>query len=129
VHELAIAESVLQIATQNACGRRVCKVELKVGYLRQVVPSALEFGFGLLAEGTPCEGAELEIEVVPAAGCCVACGGYSEFESFPLCCAHCGSPEIEVTAGQELLVDSLEVEDYQTEGMLATSGGGEDERK
>lgn len=128
MHELAIAESMLEIATENAAGRRVYKVELKVGYLRQVVPSALEFGFGLLAEGTPCEGAELCIEVVPARGRCLTCGTSSEFEGFPICCAHCGSQQIDLTSGQELLVDSLEIESNQ-EGMVATSGGGDDERK
>src|ERR671910_548649 len=56
LHELSIAESVVRIASRQADGRRVTKVQMKVGYLRQVVPSALTFGFGLLAEGTPVEG-------------------------------------------------------------------------
>ena len=58
LHELSIAESVVRIASRQADGRQVIKVQMKVGYLRQVVPSALSFGFGLLAEGTPVEGAE-----------------------------------------------------------------------
>ena len=74
MHELAIADSVVRIACAHAAGRRVAKVELKVGHLRQVVPSALEFSFGLVAEGTELEGAELVMEVVPAGGRCRACG-------------------------------------------------------
>jgi len=72
MHELAIADSVVRIACAHAAGRRVARVELKVGWLRQVVPSALEFSFGLVAEGTELEGAELVIEVVPAGGRCRA---------------------------------------------------------
>ena len=41
MHELSIAESVMRIATAHAAGRRVHAVEVKVGHLRQVVPSAL----------------------------------------------------------------------------------------
>ena len=49
MHELAIAESIVQIASRHAKGRRVTKVQLKVGHLRQVVPSALAFSFELVA--------------------------------------------------------------------------------
>ncbi len=119
MHELSIAESVVRIASAHAGGRRVTKVELKVGHLRQVVPSALEFSFELVADGTPVEGAELEIEIVPAAGRCRKCGRESEQDGFPLHCGACGSLDIEVTGGEELLVDSLELEDE----ALATSGG------
>ena len=59
MHELSIAESVVQIAGRHANGRRVTKVCLKVGHLRQVVPSALAFSFELVAQGTSVEGAEL----------------------------------------------------------------------
>ena len=34
----------------------------RLGHLRQVVPSALEFSFALVAEGTACEGAALRME-------------------------------------------------------------------
>ena len=36
-----------------------------MGHLRQVVPDSLDFAFGLVAQGTPLDGAELEIEHVP----------------------------------------------------------------
>jgi hydrogenase nickel incorporation protein HypA/HybF len=120
MHELSIADSVVRIAARNAGERRVTKVELKVGYLRQVVPSSLEFGFGLVAEGTQVEGAELELEVVPAAVVCRACGAETELEQFPLHCGGCGGLDVEVIRGEELRVESLELED---EGALATSGG------
>jgi len=119
VHELSIAESVVRIASAHAGDRRVTKVEVKVGHLRQVVPSALEFAFDLVAHGTPVDGAELEIEIVTAAGRCRGCESVSEQDGFPLHCGACGSLDIEVTGGEELLVDSLELEDE----ALTTSGG------
>jgi hydrogenase nickel incorporation protein HypA/HybF len=114
MHELAIAESIVRIACAHAEDRRVTKVELKVGHLRQVVPSALRFAFALVAEGTAVAGAELAIEEVPAAGRCRACGSTSVFASFPLQCARCSGLDLELIAGEELLVDALELEDALT---------------
>ena len=114
MHELAIAESVVRIAERHADGRRVTKVYLKVGHLRQVVPSALAFGFELVAQETSVESAELVLEEVPATGKCRACGSESRLESFPLQCKACGGFDLEIVAGEELYVESLEMED-QTE--------------
>jgi hydrogenase nickel incorporation protein HypA/HybF len=119
VHELSIAESVLRIVCAHAGERKVTRVELKVGHLRQVVPSALTFAFGLVAEGTVAEGAELAIEEVPAAGRCRACGSESVLAGFPLQCAHCRGLDLELIAGEELLVDSLEL----VQDALTTYGG------
>ena len=119
MHELSIAESVVRVATRHARGRPVAKVAVKAGHLRQIVPSALEFAFELVAVGTELEGAELEIEDVPAAGICRACGRESELDGFPLSCRSCGGLDIEVTRGEELLVDSLEIEE---EPVLTTRG-------
>ena len=111
MHELSIAESIVQIASRQANGRRVTKVQMKVGHLRQVVSSALVFSFELVAEGTPVEGAELEMEEVPAAGMCRECGAESRLKNFPLQCQACGSFDLEILRGEELMVESLELEE------------------
>jgi hydrogenase nickel incorporation protein HypA/HybF len=111
VHELAIAESVVEVACRCAAGRKILEVELEVGHLRQVVPSALQFSFGLVAEGTEAEGAELVIRDVPAAGMCRTCRWAGELPAFPLLCAECGSANVAVTAGEELLVATLELDE------------------
>jgi len=118
MHELAIAESVVDIAVRHAGGRRVVRVELEVGHLRQVVPAALEFAFELVGKGTAVDGAELIMREVPAAGSCGTCGADTPLPGFPLACESCGSFDVEVTRGEELRVDSLELEE-----TLATSGG------
>src|SRR6476661_2066467 len=70
MHELSLAEAIAAIAEGHAGGRRVAKVVVKIGHLRQVVPSALTFAFELVTQGTCVEGAELEIEDVPARIAC-----------------------------------------------------------
>ena len=84
---------------------------MRVGHLRQVVPDSLDFAFGLLTQGTALDGAVLQIEHVPAAGRCRDCGAESVMADFPLCCARCGGLSVEMLAGEELLVDALELEE------------------
>jgi len=118
MHELAIAESIVGVAVRHAGERPVARVNVRVGALRQVVPSALEFSFELVAADTVVSGAELALEHVPAEGRCRACGAESVLTDFPLSCSACGGLDMEVVAGEELLVDSLDLEE-----TLATSGG------
>ena len=118
MHELSIAEGVVAVVSRHAGGRRVCRVELKVGHLRQVVPTALAFAFELLTDGTPLAGAELVIEEVPARGRCRTCGAETTMTEFPLRCDACGGLDLEIVAGEELLVDALELEEVEM-----TSGG------
>ena len=113
MHELAIAESIVDIAVRHARGRTVSRVEVSVGHLRQVVPSALSFAFELVAQGTAVEGAELVLNVVSATGRCRACGAETEMSGFPLLCRACGSADMAVIAGEELRVESLDVEEQE----------------
>ena len=123
MHELAIADSVVQIASRHANGRRVTKVQLKVGHLRQIVPSALSFSFELVAQDTPVEGALLEMEVVPAVGLCRDCGTESRLEGFPLHCRECGGLDLRVLRGEELFVEFLELEEEPTIDNKLTADG------
>jgi hydrogenase nickel incorporation protein HypA/HybF len=109
MHELALAEAIVAVAAEHAGGRRVAKVEVRVGALRQVAPGALSFAFQLAAEGTPVEGAELEIEEVPARIACRRCAARSRARELPLACARCGSRDVDVVGGEELLVEALEL--------------------
>jgi len=111
MHELALAESIVRIANARAGRRRVTKVKVQVGQLRQVVPSSLRFAFDVAARGTGTEGAELEIEDTGLTIRCAGCEAESRAGAFPLRCPSCGSREVEIVAGDELLVESIVVEE------------------
>jgi len=111
MHELALAEAVVSIAERHAEGRRVARVELAVGRLRQVVVDSLAFSFELVAMGTPVEGAELVVDEVPIELACGACTAETQVETFPLACGRCGSFEVQVRAGEEFHVVALELEE------------------
>jgi len=108
VHELAIAESVVAAVLERTEGRRVGAVRLRVGRLTAVVPDALTFCFELATAGTPLEGAVLEITEEPGRGHCRACDTHFELPDAILLCA-CGSADVEVLAGRDLTVASVEV--------------------
>jgi hydrogenase nickel incorporation protein HypA/HybF len=117
MHELAIADAILAVARAHAGTRRLVAVEVEVGHLRQVVPSALAFAFELLAPGVA-----LELTEVPAAGRCRACGAECALPVFPLACVACGGLDMEIVQGEELSVQAVEVE---LAAPLAASGKGE----
>jgi hydrogenase nickel incorporation protein HypA/HybF len=120
VHELSIAQAIVDVAVRHAGDAgRVERVHVRVGHLRQVVPSALAFAFELCTHGTPLDGAALEIEAVPIGVACPDCGLESELDGFPLACPACGGLAVNVVRGEELQVESLELVTEE----LTSSGG------
>jgi hydrogenase nickel incorporation protein HypA/HybF len=124
MHELALADALVELTVRHAAGRPVARVEVSVGHLRQVVPDALAFAFGLCAQGTAADGAELVIAVVPAAVRCRACGATTEQDGFPLACGVCAGLQVDVVAGEELRLDALEVETARPDGRWGPASAG-----
>ena len=108
MHELSIAQSVVDAVCERAAGRAVHSVRLRVGALTAVVPEAMRFCFDLAVEGTVAEGARLDIEHRPGTARCRSCGADVKLADLILLCP-CGSADLEVTAGRELQIVSMEV--------------------
>ncbi len=108
MHELSIAESVVEAVLERTEGRPVRVVRLRVGKLAGVVPDALMFCFELATVGTLLEGAALIIEQPVGRIQCRSCGCESVREDMILLC-DCGSADVDVTSGRELQVSSVEV--------------------
>jgi hydrogenase nickel incorporation protein HypA/HybF len=113
MHELSIASAVVATAEQHAAGRVVTVVTVRAGGLRQVVPRSLEFYFELVARGTGCEGARLELELVAPRLRCEECGDEWGPEDSGFRCPACGAGTVAVVAGDELLVESIEVDEEE----------------
>jgi hydrogenase nickel incorporation protein HypA/HybF len=110
VHELSLASAIVDTVERHAEGRPVRAISLRVGALRQVVPESLEFYVEIVGRDTVCEGARLELEVVPALLAC--CGVEWEPPSFR--CPRCGGGG-KVVAGDEFMVESIDVGGRSTE--------------
>jgi hydrogenase nickel incorporation protein HypA/HybF len=115
MHELALAENIAQIIQQNlpAPDAVVSKIHLKVGKLSGVVPEALRAGFQIVAQKTASAQAALEIEEVPARAKCADCQAEFTITEPYFLCPGCSSGRIQLTAGQELTVESFDVEDQR----------------
>ena len=111
MHELAISSAVLESVLRHAAGRRVSAVKLRVGHLRQVVPDSLEFYWGIVTRDGVCEGSVLEQELIGARLECTACAREWEIELPVFRCPSCGGADVRVAAGDELEVESIEVEE------------------
>jgi hydrogenase nickel incorporation protein HypA/HybF len=108
MHELAITQSVVDMVVERTAGRQVSLVRLEVGGLSGVVPDAMEFCYELLISGTPLEGSTLVIDQTRGAAHCRSCGRDFALSDLILLCP-CGSAEVDVVAGRELKVRSVEL--------------------
>ena len=111
MHEFDLSSAVVATVRKHAGGRRVTHITLRIGRLRQVVPDTLDFYFEFVARGTVCEGARLEQELVPARLACAACAAEWEIDQPAFRCPTCGTADVEVRSGEELEVESIEVEE------------------
>lgn len=108
MHELSITQSVVDAVTERMRDTRVRRIRLEVGRLSGLVPDAVRFCFEMVAAGTTCEGAELQIDEPPGRARCRSCGrAFDTGDVLPLC--DCGSADVAVEGGRELRIREVEV--------------------
>jgi hydrogenase nickel incorporation protein HypA/HybF len=110
MHEMALAEGILSVVLDAAGEEPVRKVDLLVGTLQLVVPESLQFSFELVSDGTPAENATVNIQEILARLRCKKCNVETVMNQPPFQCSQCGSSDIEVISGDEVLVDSVELQ-------------------
>jgi hydrogenase nickel incorporation protein HypA/HybF len=108
MHELALMESLVEAIEAQVPDARVTAVRLDVGRLTCVVPDALRFCFEVCTQDTRLAGAVLEVREVPGRVRCRACGAEGELDGPFLVCG-CGSGDLDVLQGGDLVVRELEV--------------------
>jgi hydrogenase nickel incorporation protein HypA/HybF len=108
MHELAITQSIVDMVEERFVGERVGRVVVEVGRLAGVVPEAMTFCWEACIAGTVAEGARLEVRSVDGRARCEACGAEFAVDApFGVCA--CGSRDVALVRGQELLVKEVEV--------------------
>ena len=105
---MAITQGVVEAVCEHAAGRRVHSVRVEVGALCAVVPDSMQFCFDLATEGTVADGARLDLDVRPGSARCRTCGREFVLRDLILLCP-CGSADVEVLAGRDLRILSMEV--------------------
>jgi hydrogenase nickel incorporation protein HypA/HybF len=113
MHELAVTESILDIAlhhAKQASAARVTDLYLVLGQLSSMVDDSVQFYWDTISHGTLCEGARLHFERVPASLLCLDCGVTYTLDRELTGCPSCNGERVKVVAGDEFRLDSIDVE-------------------
>ncbi|WP_287373056.1 hydrogenase maturation nickel metallochaperone HypA [Prosthecochloris sp.] len=113
MHEMSIALSIIDAVVAKAeqeQSRKVSEIELEVGRVSGIQPESLKFCFSAAAKNTIVDGADLAIREIEPVGKCQECG-----KSFPVSdvyakCEVCGSLNVRIISGRELLIKSITLE-------------------
>ncbi|MCL1941826.1 MAG: hydrogenase maturation nickel metallochaperone HypA [Synergistaceae bacterium] len=112
MHELSLVMSVVKTIT-NLCEqnkwKRVLRVTIKVGHLRQIEPEIFAFAFSSATAETMLEGAEISIIEMPIIFKCHSCKKSSDTEDFRFVCPNCGSLDVDLISGMEFVIESIEI--------------------
>jgi hydrogenase nickel incorporation protein HypA/HybF len=112
MHELGIAENILQIVRQsvpeNLAGD-VRAIRLRIGQLSGVVPDSLSFCFGVIVNETAMKQARLAIEQVPIVSKCRDCSHQFQMDDLAFFCPACQSVQLDLISGRELEVIEIEL--------------------
>lgn len=120
MHELSIAESIVNVVTEHATAAaavRVASVALQIGALSCVHEDALRFSFELVARDTMLAGAQLIIQRVPVTIYCPTCDQVVELAGIQkFRCPVCETPSADIRSGRELDILSIGL-DTSTEAL------------
>jgi hydrogenase nickel incorporation protein HypA/HybF len=108
MHELSIANGIVEACAERAGAARVTRVRLEIGKLSAVLPDAVRFCFDICARDTVLEGATLEIVETPGRARCRDCDGEVSLMHLVGSCS-CGSTNLQVIAGNELKIREMEL--------------------
>ena len=104
MHELAVTQSILEIATrhaQQAGARKITNLYLVIGQLASIVDDSVQFYWDELSEGTIAEGATLHFQRIPTELQCQNCQHTYTLTGDELTCPQCGSAHVKVKKGEE----------------------------
>ncbi len=113
MHEYSVTENIIAIVQDEATragAARVGSINIILGELSTFSGQSIEFYFGELSRGTVAEGALLNFINLPAKAVCLECGSRFEPRHAFYACPDCGSPMFDIKQGQEMFVESIEVD-------------------
>jgi hydrogenase nickel incorporation protein HypA/HybF len=113
MHEMAVTQSMIDLVLDEARkggARKVKSINLVLGELSGVVGDCVQFYFGLMSKDTIAEGATISFNTVATQAKCRQCAKVFEVKESNWICPECHSVGVELVAGNELFVESIEVE-------------------
>jgi hydrogenase nickel incorporation protein HypA/HybF len=112
MHEYPITQRIIEIAGEYAVKNHADEVKvinLVVGDYSGYVASSIELYFELIAQGSVCEKAKLNIERVVPKLKCQTCGELFVRKPYSFECPNCKGDGVPTEIGQEFYIKSIEI--------------------
>lgn len=117
MHELAVAQALVEqvesVIRQHRA-QSASLIRVRIGPLSGVVSELLGNAFPLAAAGSRMEHAVLDLVAAPITVRCETCGAQTEAAMNRLVCGACGDWHTRIVSGDELLLESVELESTPT---------------
>lgn len=113
MHELAVTQSVLDIALRHAGeqnARRITDLYLVIGQWSSIVDDSVQFYWDIISAGTIAQGATLHFRRVPAELVCLDCGQVYQPTGEELICPQCAGTRLRLRQGDELQLEAIDIE-------------------
>ncbi len=107
----ALLEQVQSAVEESGHTGRVLSIHLTIGRLSGVHADSIRFAFDLLSPDSFARSVELVIDEPKALLGCRDCGSEHEIEELHASCPACGVANVTIRGGQDLLLQSIELED------------------
>jgi hydrogenase nickel incorporation protein HypA/HybF len=111
MHEYSIVQALVErvgVEARAQGATAVHRLSIRVGELSGVDPGLLTTAYDTFRERTICEGAELDLQIVPARWECPECGQVIQ-PGDVLTCQACALPA-RLAQGDEIMLDRIELE-------------------
>lgn len=118
MHEFSVCSALLSQVEAIAAEHdavAVKAISLRIGPLSGVEHHLLDQAFSVARIGTLAENAELVVEALPVRVRCRQCGAESEVSVNRLICGTCGDFRTSLVSGDELLLNSVELDTEMTD--------------
>ena len=117
MHERSLVRALLRqveaLAAEHPASR-VVGIRVRLGEFSGVEAALVASAYDELVEETAFCGAKLEAEQVPLEAVCQECGERFRIEDYRFECAACGGVKLTVCGGEELLLESISMQESES---------------
>ncbi len=113
MHEIRIANDLSEIVLEVASNEKlsvVSRVNITFGEMVQIVPEIFDFAFREAVRGSIASEAVVNFEIIKIKLKCRECGNVFNLNGSRFACQECNSSDLEIIAGKEMFVKSIEGE-------------------
>ena len=114
MHETGLSEAIVAAAVRRAAGRRVTGLRVRIGG-HPVDRDVVTQGIQLAAAGTVAADTAVDLVLEPMTVACHECGRSGPIDDHlaMVACPRCGGVDIDVTGDDDVVLESITVEDVE----------------